>query len=372
MRPTCGVALALALASTACGSSDRTHGLGEDGIPVAAVTTTQAYAGGAFLCDFIHQPFPRIIIEHLGREEARSFTETGATRGNAEWAETGAGDLNVESQRGAYHVIAAGLLTGDADLLDRGLRGLEWGLAQQGPDGSFPEERAGTTEKNSALHAKSQLIEAAARSLRLLHDCGLDAVPAPRVAALGEALARSARWLAATPDLDAFWVRAGNTNQRLFVVAALRESSLLLADDALGARASALLDDVLAAQLDDGTFVEAGGFDASYQTVSLDLLTQCATSTTDPRRVVDALQRGVDRFLRVIRADGTVDAEDSTRTAACGEPQPGRGPKGKDIDIVPLRLYQAGFLLGTLPTLLPIANRIEGAGQGFDHAEDCD
>jgi hypothetical protein len=370
-----GRALAVAgvVALGACGGSPPSPDV-EFGIPVAAITSTQAYGGDAFACDLIHQPFPRVLVAHMGREAARSFTDEGASRGNREWEE-GDGELNVEAQRGAYFVVAAGILESDEALLDRGLAAIEWGLAQQGVDGSFPEEREGTDEKNGSIHAKSTFIEAAARTLRLLDGCGvLDQAVAARALAARERLGHSARWMAGSAELVDFFARAKNTNQRFFMASGLRQAGVLLADDALITRGGELLAEILAAQAADGTFSEDFGFDASYQTVSIDQLTTYASTVDDPREraaLLAAGQRAVDRFLRQVGPDGTIDARGSTRTGACGPRVPGLGPKGKDIDAIPLRLYQFGYLAGTLPALLPIANRIEAVGQGFDHLEDC-
>lgn len=47
------------------------------------------------------------------------------------------------------------------------------------------------------------------------------------------------------------------------------------------------------------------------------------------------------------------------------------GPKGTNIDIIPLRLRFSAKLLGKSATIDPISDAIETFGQGFDHINGC-
>lgn len=344
----------------------------------AAAAQAVPYAGQSFACDFILQPVVREIVVFDGKEFAGRITASGATRGNAEWKEKGVGELAIESQRSAASILAAGLASEGSDraaLIDKGLLALEWAFAQQGADGSFPEERGGTKAKDYSLHPKSEFIEAAASGLLMLKQCpGVDATFKERAAKLSPKLALSANWLARTPNLEKFFPDAKNTNQVFFPTVALQIASVVLGDQPLADKAKALMADVLARQTADGAFPEDFGFDSSYQTVSIDLLTNYAATIADPvyrKQLLDAGQRGVDRFLVNVRPDGTIDTSTDTRTGVCGAPVPGNGPKGKSIDVIPLRIYQFGYFAGTSAKLAPIAQSILSAGQGFDHEGSC-
>ena len=363
----------VALAAWACGGE-----LDAASDTLEAVGAEARVDPRTFRCGMLELPMARAILLYDGREAARGITASGALRQNAAWAEEGVGELAVESQRTGYAVVAGGMVATGTEaeaLLDGGLRALEWGLAQQGADGSFPEERGGSAAKNHALHAKSEFLEATARAILLVTTCpGAPSAFVTRAHAMVAPLGRSAAWLAGAQDLVDFRARAQNTNQLFFVATALREAGLLTGAAQLSAVAAAIVaDDILPRQL-DGVFPEAGGFDTSYQLVSLELLSHY-TSTFDEGRarrpLLAAAAAGMARFLRQVDVRGHIDTTGNTRTAACGAPVPGLGPKGKDIDITPYRVLQYGHLAGELLALELVAHRILKVGQGFDHIEDC-
>ncbi len=76
------------------------------------------------------------------------------------------------------------------------------------------------------------------------------------------------------------------------------------------------------------------------------------------------------RFRRANRRASST-RRPNTRTTTCGDPVPGPGPKGTNIDIIPLRLRYTAKLLGKSATIDPIADNIETFGQGFDHINSC-
>jgi hypothetical protein len=245
------------------------------------------------------------------------------------------GALAVESLRRAYYVVAAGLISKDADrddLLDRGIKAFEYGFSQAGPDGSFPNERGGTKKKQNSLHPKSEFIEASARTILLLQQSDLAPAYDRRVKALVPQLRKSALWLANSQDTVAFFGRAKNTNQLMFVASGLQQAGVVTGDRQLTDRARELMD-----------------------------------------QVMTALRKGSDRFLASVDPQtGVISDAANTRTMACGAAVSGSDPKGKDIDIVPLRLYYLGFLLNDEARLSRVADRIQETGQSFTHKEKCD
>ncbi len=288
------------------------------------------------------------------------------------------GPLAVESLRRAYFIVAAGLLAEgqEADrLLDQGLKAFEWGFQQAGDQGSFPNERGGTTKKQNSLHPKAVYIEAAARTLLLLQQSDVDATTRRRIEALIPALHKSARWMAESQDTVIYFKRNRNTNQLMVVATGLQETAIVTGDQALAAKAQALMEEVLARQTDDGAFPEKGGFDSGYQGVSLELLGRYfATLKPSPwrARVEAALRKGTDRLVTAIDpATGQINDSANTRTVACGAPVDEDDPKAKPVLRSSLRIHYLGHLLNDEARLSPLAERVSEQGQVFTHDDKC-
>jgi hypothetical protein len=311
------------------------------------------------------------LIAADGRAFAAKIEASGALPGAVAGRK---GGIAVEYQRHAFEVLAAGVLARDPSLIDKGLRALEWGFAQAGSDGSFPTERGGTSRKQNAFHPKAVFLEAAARSIILVRQAGVDERFKKRTDALVPKLALSARWMMNSDDLRKFFRRAGNANQLFSAAMALHEASIVTGDAALAAGAREKMAAILALQRPDGTFPEKSGFDASYQSLSLEFLARYVLGLPpSPERsaALAALRKGVERLVRVIRADGTVDTRQNTRTVACGRAIPGLQAKSRDINILPRRLRHFGYVLRDSARLDAIADRVLAAGQGFSHIGRC-
>jgi|GEM_PF-2335074 len=325
---------------------------------------------------FLKSEGPRQMYLFNGPERARKLLPDGHYAGSVD-AGKGPG-VAVEMQRSATWIIAAGAISSGAEqirLYDLGLKAFEWGFSHAGADGSFPTERGGTTKKQSSLHPKSMFIEAAARSLLLLSSREM---PTPalkaRVDALIPKLHQSASWMANSADLTAFLARAKNTNQIMFIATGLQETAKITGDQALAMKAESIIKSVIAKQFADGTIPEAGGFDMSYQTVSLELMGRYYDTLPEgPWRttVYNSLRLGTNKFLSTVQADGRLYAPDSTRTVPCGERILGTGPKGRNIDIIPLRVYFLSQLLKDEARMRPIGAKIHAYGQGYTHEEEC-
>jgi hypothetical protein len=319
---------------------------------------------------FAVQPSAARLIVADGRASAEKITRSGAFPAAVSGRK---GGIAVEYQRHAVDAILAGLVAHDPRLIDDGLRALEWGFAQAGTDGSFPTERGGTDRKQNALHPKAVFLAAAAHSILLIRRSDADARFKVRAEALVPRLLKSARWMMASDDLAKFFRRAGNTNQLFSAALALHEASLLGRDAALAAAAREKMVFILARQTPDGTFPEKGGFDASYQSLSLEFLARYALSLAASREretALAALRRGVARLVRIIRTDGTIDTRSNTRTEPCGPPVRGNRAKGRDIDILPRRLHLFAYVLDE-PRLGTTAELTLAAGQRFGHIGRC-
>ena len=98
-----------------------------------------------------------------------------------------------------------------------------------------------------------------------------------------------------------------------------------------------------------------------------------ARSPDSPWRstVIAALRKGTDRFVRTVDAAGVIDNSANTRTMACGPGVIGDEPKGREIDIVPLRLFYIGYLLDERTRLDALADQIQAIGQKLTKERKC-
>ena len=326
--------------------------------------------------------------------------------------------------------------TDAGSLLDIGLAAIEWGLAQKSkttigpgdvpcnninhPDDppnttkhSWPCERGGTKSGAHSLHPKTEFIEAAASGLALIIAASakypLPASYLDRIARAKEQLAAVGGWLAAQsgPDGDVTAFRAGitdgptydplhaNFNQQLWVAVALFKIGVVLDDasyvqtatdwmgnDTYGALdQEQVLPDITPAQsaLPENAIVGLYGFDASYQTVSMELLIKTIgdlppDSTFRNERLLPVLKRAYRRFdaalVKPAQDTWLVDGahEHNTRTCECGDRQPLAG----ELDM-PLRMLRYQRLLGASchGDVATKAKGLVASGQTFTHYQDC-
>lgn len=242
-------------------------------------------------------------VEKSGAMGVNRGWESG-TRKGADWY--------IEEQRFADTVIGAGVNRNRVDLIDAGLRALEWGFQQQAPDGSFPcKENFSST---------SYFVAAAAHSIWLLESTGYARDFAGRVGSLRVALVRSARWLADPKNLDAN--RSGHDTlvSRYFVTGyALSASGRLLSDTPLALAGEDMVRVGLSKQNAAGFFPERGGFDVSFQAESLVYLLRFfdhAASTEARRSSEVAIRRGLDWLESRTQASGIVQTAGNTRSGA--------------------------------------------------------
>src|SRR3989344_2412131 len=226
------------------------------------------YPGVDFELSFITKPFPSAALLFEGRHYVGRINGAGAFRVNADLAGTGA--YSIENQREAYRVVAAGVLSTDADkaeLLDKGLKAFEWGFAQMTPSGSFPGaiDGQGRPGKFNAIHEVSFFIEAAAHSIELIRLSNVDQVYKTRAESLVPKLKLAIQYMTEPTNLDDFFTNAQNTNVLTKVATVFQETAALTNDAVLAVLAKSLMENILARQFADGTFPERNGFDSGYQ-----------------------------------------------------------------------------------------------------------
>jgi hypothetical protein len=339
--------------------------------------TAGTYAGNSFEVAYLQIPAVVQLLTYDGREAAKGLTSSGATQANA----AKSGSYTMESQRNGVYAVEGGIASNDPALIDTGLKAYEWGFAQMAADGSFPLERADSAQemKYEHIHPISFFVESAAHSVLLIRAAPVDQQYKARAEALIPKIHRAAQYMNHQDNLDAFYAQGIDTNMLTTPAAAFQEVATLTGDTTLEAQAKWMMGKVLARQEADGTLPEkmgkpSGDFDTTYQSVSLEYLTRYASLLSDSSwkaTVVAAIKRGTDEFLSKVSANGMIDTSTNSRTIACGARLTTPGPKGRNIDVIPLRLYYIGLFFGDASMYGPIADKIDAYGQGFDHGDQC-
>jgi hypothetical protein len=332
---------------------------------------------------YIKLSTPANLLKFMGEEAAQKITSSGATEGNA----SKVGAYSMESQRIGVYAVEGGIASNDPALIDKGLSAYEWGFDQMASDGSFPLERADSEKemKYENIHPISFFVESAAHSVTLIRAASVDQSLKSRAEALVPKLLLAGRYMDHQANLEDFYTNDIDTNMLTTPATAFQEIASLTRDTELESKAKWMVGQVLARQYSDGTLPEKKkcntpdqacyGFDTTYQSVSLEYLARYAGLVNDPvwkATVVAAVQRGTEKLLTKVNiTSGKIDTSANSRTVACGPRVTTPGPKGRDIDIIPLRFYYLGLLLNKVQIYAPIADKIQEYGQGFDHTEQC-
>jgi len=276
---------------------------------------------------FETSPFMRRYAYAHPERTATELTASGAYSPlNQRWEQSGrSGSWRIEEQRYGAEAVAAGIAGNDPQAIDRGLRILEWGFAQQQPDGGFACD--------DAFHSTSFFVEAAARSILLLDRSRYAASVATRTAAMKSRLLAAAHWMIAPANL----VRGSHANEpythrRYLVAAALGLAALIVPDEPVRAVASRFVREGIALQWPDGVNPEKGGHDSSYQAVGLFFALRyysLAATDAERRALWPMLERGIRWERGRVGTDGSVNAEGNTRTGLGQE----RGPNGTLKDV---------------------------------------
>ena len=280
-------------------------------MPVPATREWRAAGAGldasfersALLTDSFYRNADALLqqVEKSGAMGVNRGWEAGS-RKNGEWY--------IEEQRFADTVIGAGVNRNRNDLIDAGLRAIEWGFSQQAPDGSFPC-------KDKYL-STSYFVAATAHSVWLLETSGYARNFSSRITAIRPNLERAARWLAdaqnmkaATPQLDGYASRFMVTGY------ALAATGRVVSEPGLAIAGEDMIRDALKRQHKTGYFIERGGFDASFQAEALVYLLRYFdhAATADMRRDIEpAIRRALGWLESRVSARGVVQIAGNTRT----------------------------------------------------------
>jgi hypothetical protein len=279
---------------------------------------------------------------------------------------TGAMQLNVGAwhsvayQRIAIPLVWIGAVEGDASKIDDGWRAIDLAFAHQLADGSF-ETADG---KPTAPTDMSFWTAALCHALLVVQDSSLGTRYAARIAALKPKIAKEIAWLEA-PTNRANLLRGDYrdpsffaSNRLLIDATAYLTASRLLGDAASLAIARQFLNEAVSRQSADGTFPENGGFDSSYQCVSLLYGTYYALRDSSAPGIQNALSKGLQLEVTAIDPNtGTLDISRNTRTA--GQEKVQGHVKKPDYRSVILGLYYSAAYLND-------AAALDAAGRVFE------
>ena len=293
-------------------------------VPRAAAETTTEYA--------LLQKIPKSVLDHIAFDAKPDAN--GAMQANV------TGWTSVVYQRIAIPSIWTGAVENDPSKIDEAWPAVDLAFSHQRGDGSF----AMAGGKPMPPTDMSFWLEALCHSILVLQESPQHEHYAARIAALRPKIRSAVKWLHRDENL-ATLLRGDilDVNRLLIDATAFLTTSLVLDDASLRPTGTSFLREALKHQLPDGTFLEIGGFDSSYQSVSLLHGTYYALRSDD-----SALRAALERALRLelssINSSGVVDISRNTRTR--GQEQVAGHPKTPDYRSIILGLYYSGLYLG--------------------------
>jgi hypothetical protein len=260
----------------------------------------------------------------------------------------GAVQLNVGGwravvfQRIAIPLVWTGAVEGDSSKVDDGWRAIDLAFAHQLDNGSFE-----TADGKSMPPTDMSLwLEALCHALLIVQDSALGTHYARRITALKPKIELATAWLELPSTRKAllrgdFYNDNFFASNRLFVDAtAFMTASRLLNDPAPLVYARQFLAQAVTRQTSDGVLPEYGGFDSSYQAVSLVHATYYLLQDPSALGLRAAIKHGMRREIRAVDSTGALDVSINTRTA--GQKQVFGQVKTPDLRSIILGLYYSG------------------------------
>lgn len=255
------------------------------------------------------------------------FAESGAVSVNARWEKKETDTYFIEQQRYGGDFVVAGLLTGKKDIVDLGVKVLDWGFQRQGANGGFDDS-------GDRYHSTTFFVEASSRAALLLStskDPAHQAIAArwkPKIEA-------AALWLADPVLIARFEQHQSNyTHRRWLTAAALGLAGKFTSRKDLELKALEFARLGLAAQLEDGVNPEKTGFDVNYQGVGILFASRYLSVCADPEiqeKTRAMLRKALDWQATRFDSEGKVSLEGSSRVGGA-KTETSRGGEQKKFD----------------------------------------
>lgn len=210
----------------------------------------------------------------------------------------------IEEQRGGGEYVLSGVISGNVDWRRIGWQVIDWGNAQQQPDGSFLGHYETVGGK---FHSTTIFLH----SVELACMADPSGVNRSRLRHLHSA----ATWL--VRNKECALLENSPFNHRMFLsMSVIGRAAFITGDKLLNAAAVEFAERGLSAQLPGGINPEAGGFDVSYQMVgpfqALLFLPVCPDLKL-ACRLEGMCKRAIDWWCSQQREDGSVTVHGSTR-----------------------------------------------------------
>ncbi|HUA10103.1 MAG TPA: hypothetical protein VMA98_12625 [Candidatus Acidoferrales bacterium] len=246
----------------------------------------------------------------------------------------------VVFQRVAMPLFWVGAVENDQQKVDAAWRAVDAAFAHQQPDGSF------ATGDGSPMPPTDMAfwLDALGHGLIVLQESPLGATSGRRIAGVLPGIARGASWLQQPGKLAV--LEKGDllgTNRVLIDANAFASVAVLLGDARFMTISDRLRDEALARLTPQGVLPENGGFDSSYQAVSL-LHASYLYLRAPNSGLFNGLTIALNRELEAIDAAGNVSTAGNTRTG--GQERVFGQVKRLDYSSVILGLLYSGLVLG--------------------------
>jgi len=239
------------------------------------------------------------------------------------------GYVDVGVQREALWTLRYGVLLQSPDHVSRAVRAFEYGFEHQNPIGYF--ENTLGIDPAVAVGGDAFFMAAFYTACCMLKDDPAHTAEFARLATLKGGAADAMKWLDAN-KATLYQQDARTPNRLLFDAIAFYLSSKFTGYDKHRILGETFITAALAAQITDGgtldgSFTEKGGYDSSYQGVSLcniaDLYPYCGDEALRSK-LVAAMGKGVDWLASRIYDNGAVNVEGNSRTGLGQEVQSGK------------------------------------------------
>ncbi|TVY07777.1 hypothetical protein [Paenibacillus cremeus] len=254
-----------------------------------------------------------LLLEALYKFPTRlgsGFAPSGAVSVNSDWEQGKKGSvMYIEQQRYGADYVIAGLMTKKSDIMDTGMKVIQWGFDHQGANGGFPDT-------GDPFHSTEFFLEASSRAMLLLKQNG-DPAYTETVAKYTPKISAVAHWMM-LPEVKT----RGNKNnapyshRRWADAAALGLTAELTGEQALAKEAEAYAREGLTLMKPDGMFPEKGAGDASYQGVGMLFAARFYYVCHDEElrgQVKEAVRKGLDWVLANMNDNGDI-VYDNART----------------------------------------------------------
>lgn len=265
---------------------------------------------------------------------------------------------SVGGQRDLTNYVLFALVHDNVAYLNQAMDAMAYTFANQSADGSWPQVAISGSPypPGGGFTGTIFFYASLGKSLGLMQDSPwfmTSAATAPqrgRLAALAPKIARGLAWLSGPANSQQLQLMGKGALRDTNRAAAAAEGFLLVghwlnnaADTAIGER---LLLQVESNQLPDGTILEAGGFDAGYQKVSIDHLYDIYFHLTGSLAsfragVWNELAKGIAKENTVVEPSGEINFNGSTRVACGGETYHGEPKQGAGRDLSRVEEYTA-------------------------------